>query len=90
METGPLFWCLTYTLNGKNYLLLDFGHGTPGSHLGVSSILDYDPLIGKIKALASKSEGDGFYWGQAFTLEDFATNAFNISFYGRPKCHRGL
>lgn len=83
MEPGPLFWCLTYTLNGKNYLLLDFGHGClgrPGNHVGGWSIHDYDPLIGKIKALASKNEGDGFYWGQSLTLEGFMTNAFIFLF----------
>lgn len=71
--SGPLFFCLTYTLNGKDYLLLNCNFTR---EVGKRSIRDYDPLIRKIKALASKSEGDGFYWSRAFILKEFATSAF--------------
>lgn len=75
--SGPLFFCMTYTLNGKNYLLLDC---KPNRSVGTRSIHEYDPLICKIKALASKSEGDGFYWSRAFTLKGFAKGAFIFLF----------
>lgn len=78
--SGPLFFCLTYTLNGKNYLLLDFGHGSYHFYVGKRSVRDYDPLIRKIKALASKREGEGCYWWSSLSLKGFATNAFIFLF----------
>lgn len=75
--SSPLFFCLTYTLNGKDYLLRDFN---PVRHYRSRSVRDYDPLIRKIKALASKSEGEGFYWSRSFTLREFTKNAFVFLF----------
>ena len=71
---GPLFFCLTYTLNGKNYLLLDCN--PVHDAVGKRSIRDYDWLIPKIKELAQKEKGEGFYCSSLFTLRGFAGSAF--------------
>lgn len=77
-KSGSLFFCLTYTLNGKDYLLLDCRPIRRA--VGKRSIRDYDWLIRKIKELAQKEKGAGFYCSSLFTLRGFAGCAF-ICFY---------